>query len=184
MVPSLVMCPIRENRYARLFGKAKQFSRAFADLRNASGRGFDLIGENRLNGINDQQARIRLGNLLKDVFELGLGQHIEPVVAQLQPIGAHLDLLLAFFSADIQYRYSFHTQGDLQHQGGFTDPRFATQQHQGSRYQSAAQHAIKFRIRQDYAFSPPALMSCSNWGFGVLRLRSSGFFQRLADVSF
>jgi hypothetical protein len=126
-------------------GSEEKLRRRFANLSDAAGRRLELDGEHGLNRVDDHESRTQAGDFLEDALEACFGEQIERWLADAEPITAALDLVLGLFTRGVEDGTDFarEVSGGLQQQRGLADPRFAAEQHQRTRYDPAAEHAIK-----------------------------------------
>ena len=90
-------------------------------------------------------AGLSAGDLLEDALEAGLGEQVERRVADAEPLAARLDLMLGFLARAVEHRAdrARHVRRRLQQQRRLADARLAAEQHQRSRDDAAAEHAIE-----------------------------------------
>ena len=99
---------------------------------------------------------------MEDALEVDLGEHLQRRGRQLQALSAQRDLLAGFLAADVDHaadhlaalgrsalaacgRGGRSQVGErLQQQGGLADARVATDQHDPTADQAAAEHAVEF----------------------------------------
>ncbi|KAG1200079.1 hypothetical protein G6F35_012441 [Rhizopus arrhizus] len=129
---------------AGLLGEAHQPCRALAHLADRAGRGGQALGPQGLHRIGHDQPRAGPGRMLQDRFNPGLGQRIDAVQRQLQPMRTAGHLGQRLLAGDIQHRQlRRHLRHRLQQQGRLADARIATHQHHRTFDQAAAQHAVE-----------------------------------------
>ncbi len=92
------------------------------------------------------------------------GENVALVSAHAQAFGPHPDLLFAFFARNIQHLTVAHRKGHLKHKRRLSDARFAANQHQGSRDQSAAKYPVKLLVlRVDAVFVAGTYVCNKHW---------------------
>ena len=106
---------------------------------------------------------------MDDLFELRLGQHIEVLGLDAEPLGAHLDLGRRFLARDIErlapkLRY---LPEHLEHERGLADARVAADQHHGSGNDPAAEHAVELADLRDKTVLVPRLDLAQEERFGA-----------------
>ena len=102
-------------------GKAQQGRGALANLGNGAGRGFDVLGGNGLDGIDDDEVGLDFLDVVEDGFEGVFGENEEVIsggdvggrtadragcggtASRSEAFGAHLELVGAFLTADVEH---------------------------------------------------------------------------------
>ena len=151
-----------KNRDApRILREHHQVKCAFAKLRGTSGSPRKVFLIDRLDRIDDEHLRLDLCRLLQNFFEASLAKQKHVGTRHVQALATQLDLHRAFFAAHIEAPYSGGCHGGErgQHQGGLSDSRIATDEHQGTWCKPAPQHPVKFSIG---GAQPPRLF-CSDF---------------------
>ena len=123
----------------------KQLGRGLADLAHAARRRLKLEREHRLNRIDDDERRLEAGDLVEDVLEARFGEQVEGCVADREALATRLDLVLGFFTGAVQHGTDgpSHIRGGLEQQRRLADAGLPSEQHERSRHDAAAQHAIE-----------------------------------------
>ena len=136
----------KENRDRAVLCQQQELVSYFPHLRNRAGRRFYQRRENRLDGIDDDRAGIQAVYFVEDVLKIGLGQQIQIVSFNSQSLAAQFYLPLRLLSRNIKYDCATGAQPvrHLQQQSALADARIPANQHQRSRHDAAAQHAIEF----------------------------------------
>ena len=108
------------------------------------GRGLEFQREDRLNRIDDQERRLQARDLLEDPFEAGFGEDVERRAGDAQSLAAQF--IWCSDSSPEMYRTgprSREMRRRLEQQRRFADARLAADEHQRSRHDAAAEHAIE-----------------------------------------
>ena len=89
--------------------------------------------------------RLEPRDLLEDALEAGLRQDVERRALDAEPLAARLDLVLGLFARAVEHRAERlrEVRRRLQQQRGLADARLAADQHERSRHDAAAEHAIE-----------------------------------------
>ena len=74
---------------------------ALAYLGDTARRRVDVLGGDGLDGVDNQQVGLHSIDMLEDALRHGLADHITLFCVDANTVGPHLDLLLAFLTADI-----------------------------------------------------------------------------------
>ncbi|MNS90351.1 hypothetical protein D3C72_1244010 [compost metagenome] len=82
----------QEHRGSGFLGEAHQPRSALAHLADRTGRGGQRLGPERLYRIGHDQPRPTLGGVLQDGLDTGLGQRVDALQRQLQPVRTTGDL--------------------------------------------------------------------------------------------
>ncbi len=137
--------PHEERGHVLSFRLEQQLGRGLADLAHAPRRRLELEREDRLNRIDDDERRLEADDLVEDVLETRFGEQIEGRVADREALTARLDLVLGFLPGAVQHGTDGpgHVRGGLEQQRGLADPGLAAEQHERSRHDAAAEHAVE-----------------------------------------
>ncbi|OPZ12793.1 MAG: hypothetical protein BWZ06_01450 [Bacteroidetes bacterium ADurb.BinA261] len=136
------------HRNSRLLGKLQDGSSTFTYLRNASGRRFECIVVDGLNGIDDYKLRRRVFDVLKYFVEIGFAQNQTTLIANANSIGTQLQLPRTFFTGDIQCAKVVQLQHRLQNERRFSNSRLSSDKCYRCRNKSSPQHTIQFAVAQ------------------------------------
>ncbi len=136
----------QEDRHVLPLGGEQQLRGRFAHLADAAGRRLKLQREDRLNRVHDDERRLDAGDLLEYALEARLRQQVQRRAADAKPLATRFDLMLRLFAGAVQHRADRprHVGRRLQQQRRLADARLAAQQHQRTRDDAAAQHAVEF----------------------------------------
>ena len=123
----------------------QQLCGGLAHLTDAARGRLKLQGEDRLNGIDDDQRRFDAGDLFENSFETRFSEQIERRLSDGEALAARFHLMLRLFAGAVQHRADGSCQigRSLQQQRGLPDARLATEEHERSRNNPAAQDAIE-----------------------------------------
>ena len=144
--------PDQHHRGVAGLGETHQSGRAFADLRNRAGRRIQSFGVQRLDRVDDDEARPMLGQLVENQVNAGLGQHRQIEPRQPEPARAQADLRKRFLARNVKrIEPAFDGGEHLQQQRRFTDARIAADQDHRARHDAASEHAIHFRQPRGHA---------------------------------
>ena len=130
---------------AALLGEAGELRGAFAHLGDRAGRGAVGVGVQRLDGVDDGDARTRGGERAEDGLQTDLGQQLQALGGQLQTLGAQGDLFGGLFAADVNHLVMRreHRQR-LEQQRGLANAGVAPDQHHPAGDEAATEHAVEF----------------------------------------
>ena len=115
------------------FAQFHQLVAAHPNLRNAAGRGIELIAVHRLDRVDDQKIRFAVLAGKLHVLHVCLREHIKRLRnLTAYPICPQFDLLLRFLTGDIEHRTAAARDigRGLHDDRGFADARLARNQHQ------------------------------------------------------
>ena len=164
-----------DDRGARFLREPGERLRRGANLGHRTGRAFDPVGPERLDGIDDDEMRGR-AVLQRCEDDLGIGlageQHI--AVADAEPLGAKPDLRHRLFARDVDDALAMlgHLRRRLEQQRRLADPGIAADQNRRAHHETAAEHAIQFveaggdaggtlgLARERNEFNRPAARNC------------------------
>ena len=133
-----------DDRYIARFRKTRQIGRRFAYLGDAARRRLNVSHMHHLDRVDNHQLRLFVIGYLADLFNAGLGEHIEISGRQPQAVSAHRYLLQRLFPGDVQRFHVFRQSAQrLQQQRRFTRPRTAANQNCAARHHATAEHAVK-----------------------------------------
>ncbi len=134
-----------ERRDVLSLGGKQQLRRRLAHLPDAAGRRLELEREHRLDRVDDHERRPEPGDLFEDPLEAGLGEDVERRALDAEALAARLDLVLGFFARAVEHRPDGlrEVRRRLQQQRRLADARLAADQHERSRHDAAAEHAIE-----------------------------------------
>ena len=122
---------------------------ALANLRDAARGGVDVFGGDGLYGVDDEEVGLHGFDVLEDALGDGLGDHVQFGIQGsefgIQTVGAHLDLLLALFAADVEELAVVDGESCLQQQSALADARFATQEKETAGNDATAEDAVELR---------------------------------------
>ena len=133
--------------HTSFFCNLDQGSCNFTDLCDATWLAVDFCGRNRLHGVDDQYTRINLFDVTEHGCKIGFGCEIQRINNRVDARRTQAHLRCRLLRSDVQ-RTTVRARSLCRHfdqQRGLADTRFAGQQHNRTRYQSAAEHAIQFR---------------------------------------
>ena len=124
----------------------EQMRRHLAHLADAAGRRLKPSGKNRLYRVHDDERRLQALDLFKNALEAGFGEQVKRRAIDGETLSAQFDLMLGFFAGAVENRpdAARHVRGHLQQQRRLADAGLAAKQHERSRHNAAAQHAIEF----------------------------------------
>jgi len=127
------------------FGGPRELGCAFTDLGHRAGRGTELVGVHRLDGIDDGDRRpfgIERG---QDLLELDLGLDLDLRAFDAQAPRTHRHLGAAFFAGDVERRGTGALEGvdRLEQQGRLADAGIAADEDDAAGHDAAAQHAVE-----------------------------------------
>ena len=133
-------------------GEVHQPQGRLADLADAAGRPVELVDRGGLDRIDDHRERSLAAGCLDDPPDVVFGEDADTVrrrpAQQAEPRRPKADLPGRLLARRIQHgpaaRRPGHPGGGLEQERGLADPRFAADQHERPRDQSAAEDAIEF----------------------------------------
>ena len=91
-----------KHRDALPLGELHERHRAVLDLTDAACGRIQLLVVERLDGVHDQNVRRFLADTFEHIAETGLREHIKVPARDLEPLGAHLELVRRFLAGYIQ----------------------------------------------------------------------------------
>ena len=126
---------------------ARELRRAFAHLGDRAGRGLQRVGPQRLDRVDDRDARLRRLESREDALELRLRQQAQCTRLQSEAPRAERDLLRRLFAADVERRQAGGNGVQrLQEQSGLADARVAAEQRDLARHHPAAERTVELRL--------------------------------------
>ena len=136
----------QKHRQALLLGRAHEEVPHLAHLRHAPRDGIQFGEVEGLDGIHDEEARLDLIHRLDGGAQVGLAEQEKIMVVHAETFGAHFDLGGRFLAADIQHLAAGgEGLGRLEHEGGFSHPRFAAQKDEAPRHDASAEDSVQSR---------------------------------------
>ena len=142
--PLLVDVADDEHSDPRPLGQLHQRHGALLHLSDAAGHGVGFARQDGLHGVHDQNLRFDLLHRVQNGLQIVLCQDVQVLAADVQPVGAELDLSGGFLTGDIQNRGKLTQMvANLQHQRGFPDARRTADEHQRPLHCTAAQHVVQ-----------------------------------------
>ena len=141
-----LLVDVTDHKYrdALPLGELHERHRAVLDLTDAARGRIQLLVVERLDGVHDQNVRRFLADTFEHVAETGLREHIKVAARDLEPLGAHLELVRRFLAGYIQdLGKAAELTADLQHQRRFADARRAADEHQRALDGSPAEHTVQ-----------------------------------------
>jgi len=134
----------QEHGGAGLLGETHQPRRALAHLADRTRRGGQALGPQGLHRIGHDQPRPRPGGMLQDRLDAGLGQRVDPIQWQFQPVRTAGHLRQRLLAGDVQHRqFGRHLRHCLQQQGRLADARVTADQHHRALDQATAEHTVE-----------------------------------------
>ena len=126
-------------------GRARQVRCALTHLGHRARRTGELLGIDRLYGVDHRDIRAVRSQGCKDFFQLDFRQHFDLGPVQPQAARAQCHLCATFFAGHVQGGFALTLQRiqRLQQQGGFTDAGVAADQHHTALHHATAQHAVE-----------------------------------------
>ena len=135
-----------ENGGAGRLGVAHEVRGRFAKLGHRPGRRVEAGDGHRLDRVDDEDPRARLGRKIDDALDRGFGDELETPGFHAEPPGALGHLAHGFLACRIKNAVILcERRGALQEQGRLADARLTADQRHGSRNQPATQDAVEFR---------------------------------------
>ncbi len=92
-----------EDRHTRGLGQSQQSGSALLHLADATSRRGQFLRIDRLDGIHYSQVRVQSLDVAHDLLQVNLGEDVELIVRDPQPISSHLDLLDRFLTGHIEH---------------------------------------------------------------------------------
>ena len=140
----LIDMPDDESSKTVGLGQAHYGHRTLAHLADAAGCGRNLGVEHGLDGIYDHHSGLHGLYLRLDLRELRLGQDIDLALGHTKALCAHLELAPTLLAGDIEHAFRAPDEAaELQKQRGLAHAGCAANQHHGTAYGSAAEHAVQ-----------------------------------------
>ena len=137
--------PDQEHRGAGFLGIAHQPRRGLAHLADRTRCRAQRVRPQGLDGIGDDQFRLRRERMLEDALDAGFGQRLHAVERQAQALPAPGHLREGFLAGHVQARqFRRHQRQRLQQQRRLADAGIAADQHHRAFGQAAAEHAVEF----------------------------------------
>src|SRR5690606_32438629 len=95
--------------------------------------------------VDDDERRPEPRDLFEDPLEAGFREDVERRLLDAEPLAAGLDLVLRFLAGAVEHgtERPGEMRGRLEQQRRLADPRLAAEQHQRSRHDAPAEHAIE-----------------------------------------
>ncbi len=135
---------------AALFGDRDQCGCHLAHLRHATRRAVDVGDRHGLNRVDDQQRGIDVVEVLQDGPDVGFGREEQVRRECLDAPGPKPHLRGRLFAGDVERAGDVgcaktgELRRDVEYQGRLADARFAGEQHDDARDQTAAEHPVEF----------------------------------------
>ncbi len=126
-------------------GHPDQGRRHLLDLGDAAGHPLEVGGTDRLDGVDDQQARSHLVDVGQDGAEVGLGREVELVVDPAGPVGPEPDLGRRLLAGDVEGAslVAGRLGGHLQQEGALADAGLSGEKDGRARHQPSAEHPVE-----------------------------------------
>ena len=136
----------QHRRHVLPLGGKEKLRGGFPHLPDAARRRLEPARPHRLHRVDDHQRRLEAGDLFEDALDAGLRQEIERRRADAEPVAAALDLVLRLLAGRVEHGADVagEVRRRLQQQRGLADAGLAAEQHQRSRDDAAAEHAVEF----------------------------------------
>ena len=128
---------------ARGLGIVLELGGALTDLAHAACWRVDILGDDGLDGVDNEKVGLHRIDMLEDALGDGIANHVAVVGMDADAVGAHAYLLLALLAADIKQTAVADGQCSLQQQGALAYARFAAQQQEATRHYAAAEYAVE-----------------------------------------
>jgi hypothetical protein len=117
----------------------------FAVMADAARRRLEFQRENGLHRVDDDERRPDASDLFEDPFETRFSEKIQRRLADVEAFAARFDLVLGLFARRVQHRSAArHVRRCLEQERRLADAGLAAEQHERSRHDTPAEHAIEF----------------------------------------